>query len=112
MSSKGKLRLVPKEQVLSTPQHTCSTLAITSQYYNEFQMQKKDKQGNTAKDGANTYSKGGLWIAPSFSFKQITRQSDWKLPLVEPNESNKFLKLADVALGLSATEKRKKKRTL
>ncbi|HEV7674009.1 MAG TPA: hypothetical protein VGQ12_05710 [Candidatus Angelobacter sp.] len=75
-------------------------------------MPKKDKQGNTARDGKNTYSKGGLWIAPSFSFKQITRQNDWKLPLVEPNERNKFLKLADVALGLSATEKRKKKWTL
>jgi hypothetical protein len=73
-------------------------------------MPKKGKQGNRAKDGMNTYSKDDLWIAPFFSFKQTTRQSAWKLPLVEPNESNKFLKLADVALGLSATEKRKKKR--
>ena len=75
-------------------------------------MPKIAKHSKKAKDERNTYSNRELWIAPSFSFKQAVRQSDWKLSRVEPPlGSNKFLELADVALGLSTTEKHKKKRT-
>jgi len=69
------------------------------------------KKGTKAKNGKNVYRKGDLWIAPSFSFKQTTIQSDWKLPRVQPTESNKFLELADFALGLKTPEKHKRKRT-
>jgi len=69
------------------------------------------KKGTKAKNGKNVYRKGDLWITPSFSFKQTTIQSDWKLPRVQPTESNKFLELADFALGLKMPEKRKRKRT-
>jgi hypothetical protein len=64
------------------------------------------------RNGEPRYRKGELWIAPSLSLKQPQSQSDWKLSRVEPPlGSNKFLELADVALGLSTTEKHKKKRT-
>jgi hypothetical protein len=53
-----------------------------------------------AKDGKNIYRTGDLWIAPSSSLKQPAHQSDWKLRRVETGASNKFLALADVALGL------------
>ena len=69
------------------------------------------KKGTKAKNGKNVYRKGDLWIAPSFSLKQKARQSDWKLPRVQPTESNKFLELADFALGLKTPEKHKRKRT-
>jgi hypothetical protein len=53
-----------------------------------------------AKNGNNTYRKSDLWIAPCSSLKQPAHQSDWKLRRVESGESNKFLALAEVALGL------------
>ena len=60
-----------------------------------------------AKNGEARYRKGDLWIAPSLSLKQPLRQSDWKLHRVEPSECNKFLALADIALGFDAREARK-----
>jgi hypothetical protein len=57
-----------------------------------------------AKNGKQTYRKDELWIAPTLSFKKPTLQSDWKLERSEPEESNRFLELADIALG-SAPEK-------
>jgi len=68
------------------------------------------KKGTKAKNGKNVYRKGDLWISPSFSFKQTLRQSGWELRRGEPPESNKFLELADFALGLKP-EKHKRKRT-
>ena len=73
-------------------------------------MAKKARQGTKAKNGKNAYRKGDLWIAPSFSLKQTTR-SGWELPKGEPPASNKFLELADFALGLKMPEKHKRKRT-
>ncbi|HEY3767702.1 MAG TPA: hypothetical protein VGN44_03435 [Candidatus Angelobacter sp.] len=57
-----------------------------------------------ANNGKNIYRSGDLWIAPSSSLKQPAHQSDWKLRRVEPGESNKFLALADIALGLKPKE--------
>ena len=73
-------------------------------------MAKKARQGTQAKNGKNAFRKGDLWIAPSFSLKQKTRPSGWELPRVEPPESNRFLELADFALGLKMPEKHKRKR--
>jgi hypothetical protein len=72
---------------------------------------KVAKQSRKAKDGKKAYRKDDLWIAPSFSFKRTMIQSDWKLRRVEPPENNKFLELANIALGLSTTERHKKKGT-
>jgi len=72
-------------------------------------MPKLAKQGKKSKDGKKAYSRDELWIAPSSSFKRAVLKSDWKLPRLQPPESNRFLELADVALGLSTTAKRKRK---
>ena len=75
-------------------------------------MPKKAKRGKKARDGdKKAYTRGDLWIAPAFSFKRTVLQSDWKPHGVEPSESNRFLELADIALGLSTTERRKRKAT-
>jgi hypothetical protein len=54
-----------------------------------------------ARNDKNTYRKDDLWIAPSLSFTSKNYQSNWKLQRSEPVESNKYLELADIALGLS-----------
>jgi len=64
---------------------------------------------NKAMNGKNTYRKGDLWIAPSLSLTPKTHQSDWKRGRGE-HKSNRYLELADVALGL-APAKHKTKRT-
>jgi len=69
----------------------------------------KTKQGKKAGDSKKAYRKGDLWIAPSFSFKRRVIQSDWNRRRLEPTESNRFLDLADIALGLSTPERRKRK---
>jgi hypothetical protein len=74
-------------------------------------MLKKTKKGKTPKNGKDAYRKGDLWIAPSFSLKPTMLKSGWELPRTVPPESNKFLELADFALGLKMPEKRKRKRT-
>jgi hypothetical protein len=61
-------------------------------------------------NGKNTYRKGDLWIAPSLSLTPKVHQSDWKLRGGGPGESNKYLELADIALGL-APAKHKTKRS-
>jgi len=68
-------------------------------------MPRKSKSG---KDG---YNRGDLWIAPSHSLKWPPPKIGWELRRGEPLESNKFLELADFALGLKQPEKHKKKRT-
>jgi hypothetical protein len=72
-------------------------------------MSKSARQGKKAKDSKKTYSKADLWIAPRLSFKRNVVQGDWKLSRTEPSESNRFLELADIALGLRTTERRKRK---
>jgi len=72
-------------------------------------MPKLAKQGKKARDGKKAYCKEDLWIAPVNTFKPKVLQSDWKLRRPEPSESNRFLELADVALGLRTTERRKRK---
>jgi len=72
-------------------------------------MLKLAKQGKKTKDSKKTYSKDDLWIAPRLSFKRNVVQGDWKLSRTEPSESNRFLELADVALGLRTSERRKRK---
>lgn len=61
------------------------------------------------KNAQKTYKKNDLWIAPANSFKRAGPQGDWKLRRVEPSESNRFLELADVALGLSTTQRPRRK---
>jgi hypothetical protein len=62
-----------------------------------------------AKKGKNNYRKSDLWIAPSSGLKQPVKQSDWKLHRVEPSECNKFLALADIALGLAPAKPKLKR---
>lgn len=62
------------------------------------------------KHGKSTYRKDDLWIAPSISLSHKNYQSDWKLQRGEPAGSNKYLQLADIALGV-ASAKHKTKRT-
>jgi hypothetical protein len=64
-----------------------------------------------AQDGSSIYRKSELWIASSSSLKPKTYQSDWKLQRGEQDESNKYLELADIALGLGAGEEKTKRRT-
>jgi len=58
------------------------------------------RNAEMAKKSKNTYRRGDLWIASSLSFKKPMLQSDWKLQRGEAEGSNKYLQLADVALGL------------
>ena len=74
-------------------------------------MPKLVKLEKKAKDAKKAYSRNDLWIAPANSFKRTGHQSDWKLRRVEPSESNRFLELADVALGLRTTQRHKRKAT-
>jgi hypothetical protein len=69
------------------------------------------KKSKTAKSAKNAYRKGDLWIAASSSLNRKTRLGGWEPPSVKPPESNRFLELADFALGLKTPEKRKRKRT-
>jgi hypothetical protein len=63
-----------------------------------------------ARNAKSTYRKGDLWIAPSLSLTPRMHQSDWKLGRGGRDESNRYLELADVALGL-APAKHKMKRS-
>jgi hypothetical protein len=56
------------------------------------------------------YRKDDLWIAPSLSLKTKNYQGDWKLQRGEPDETNRYLQLADVALGRAPVERRPKRR--
>ena len=67
------------------------------------------KKAKKAKQGKNTYRKGDLWIAPPSGLKKPVQQSDWKLHRVEPSECNRFLALADIALGLAPAKPKMKR---
>jgi hypothetical protein len=62
------------------------------------------------KDRKIVYRKDDLWISQSHSLKSSARQNDWELTQGKPAESNRFLELADIALGLKNREIHKKKR--
>jgi hypothetical protein len=62
-----------------------------------------------ARSGEVRYRKEELWIAPPLSLKQPQRQSDWKLQRVEAAECNRYLALADVALGLGPAKPKMKR---
>jgi len=104
MPSTAKLRpisSIPEEEAESP---SCNTpLAPITTTVRMFQM--ANQTGNAKKAG---YAKSGLWIAPSFSFKRTLKQSDWKLNRTEGMETNRFLEMADIALGLKSQEPRKK----
>ena len=63
-----------------------------------------------AQNGKKTYRKADLWIASSFSLKHKNYQSDWKLKRGEWEENNRYLELADIALGRAPVEHRTKRR--
>jgi hypothetical protein len=50
-----------------------------------------------------------LWIAPRYSLKGPRVESAWENRLVEPPSTNRFLELADIALGFKNPERRKSK---
>ena len=52
-----------------------------------------------AQNHKSIYRKDDLWIAPSLSLKTKNYQSDWKLQRSELGENNRYLQLADIALG-------------
>lgn len=74
-------------------------------------MPKLVKLDKKATDAQKVYRKNDLWIAPANSFKRTGPQADWKLRRVEPSESNRYLELADIALGLSSTKRPRRKAT-
>jgi hypothetical protein len=63
-----------------------------------------------AKDRKSTYSKNDLWIAPWHSLKGPAPKIGWEVRSTEPSQSNKFLEMADIALGLKKPHAHKKKR--
>ncbi len=70
-------------------------------------MAKKDQYRKNIK------RKSDLWIAPSLTSKTSKAknyQGDWKLQRGEPDETNRYLQLADVALGRAPVERRPKRR--
>jgi len=67
-------------------------------------MAKKDQ------DRKNIKRKSDLWIAPSLSLKTKNYQGDWKLQRGEPDENNRYLQLADIALGRAPVNYRTKRR--
>lgn len=46
-----------------------------------------------------------LWLASSSTFTRLKRDSGWELLRGRPSQTNKFLELADVALGLKKPDK-------
>jgi hypothetical protein len=63
-----------------------------------------------AKNGERAYPNNELWIAPSHSLKERAPKVGWGPRREEPSQSNRFLELADIALGLKEPHKRKKGR--
>ena len=110
MPSKDKLRLVPATQKQpALPPITALPLSDHTGV-NGAPIAKKTKQNKKALTGKHVYRKGDLWIAESSPFKRNAHQSDWKLSRTEAADSNRFLDLADVALGHKLSEARKKPR--
>lgn len=81
--------------------HLISSKAGTSR---AAQIQRKRRVVN--KSGKAASSKNDLWLASSFSFKRQRPENAWDLLRGEPSQTNKFLELADVALGLMPTKRK------
>jgi hypothetical protein len=64
-------------------------------------MSRKSKRGGT--DGSD-----GLWISERYSLKGPAGERAWENRSGGPPSSNKFLELADVALGVKKPEPKKK----
>jgi hypothetical protein len=64
-----------------------------------------------AKNGKNDHSKNDLWIAPSHSLKWPPPKIGWEIQPGEPSPGNKFLELADIALGVEIPHPQRKKRS-
>jgi hypothetical protein len=65
-------------------------------------MSRKRKSGS-AKDSE------GLWIAPRYSMKGPAGDRAWENRTGGPPSNNKFLELADIALGVKKPEPQKKR---
>lgn len=63
-----------------------------------------------AQNHKSIYRKDDLWIAPSLSLKTKNYQGDWKLRRSELDENNRYLQLADIALGLAPVKYKTKRR--
>jgi hypothetical protein len=63
-----------------------------------------------AKKAKSAYSNNQLWIAPSHSLKERAPKIGWGARRDEPSQSNRFLELADIALGLKKPHPQKKRR--
>jgi len=57
------------------------------------------------------YSKDDMWIAESHSLKWPAPKRGWELRSGESARSNRFLELADVALGVKAAETYRKRKS-
>jgi hypothetical protein len=111
MPQKDKLRLVPATQKQpALPPITALPLSNHTGL-NGAPIAKKTKQNKKAHVGKPVYRKGDLWIAESSPFKRNGHHSDWRLSRAGAMDSNRFLDLADIALGHKLPEARKKRRT-
>jgi hypothetical protein len=54
-------------------------------------------------------SEDGLWIAPRYSLKGPTGERAWENRPGGPPSTNRFLELADIALGLKKSRPKKRK---
>jgi len=62
-----------------------------------------------AKRGKESGSEDGLWIAQRYSLKGPTGERAWENRPGGPPSTNRFLKLADIALGLKKPRPKKRK---
>jgi hypothetical protein len=110
MPQKDKLRLLPAAQKQPALPPVTALPLSNHTGVNGTPIAKKTKQNKKALTGKHVYRKGDLWIAETLSFKRNVHQSDWKLSRADATDSNRFLDLADVALGHKLSETRKKRR--
>jgi hypothetical protein len=68
-------------------------------------MAKRGRKGKKAKEKGS--STEGLWIAPRNSLKGPTGKSPWENLPDDRSSNNRFLELADIALGLEGTNSKK-----
>jgi hypothetical protein len=61
-------------------------------------MVKRGKKGKKAKEKESPTE--GLWIAPKKSLQDPSGKRGWENRPGDPSSNNRFLELADVALGL------------
>jgi hypothetical protein len=75
-------------------------------------MAKRGKRAKQGKNGKKAKEKRfpteGLWIAPRNSLKRQTGKSGWENRPDDRQSDNRFLELADIALGLERTNSKKR----